>query len=599
MSYFGFNPIQQGKEFVSAAENPIGLGGRSDADFFDGAFTAPFRGLYAGVTQADQVAWAGVDAVASPIARAVNDTFGINDTSESFIKEQRKMAEQQVRALTPDRGTTGTAGQVLFSLAEIGGQAVAGSLAGGLPGAAATVGTLQGFSDYEKSMADGVDYGTAVEKALVTGSTSALGAVLPMSLGRRAGGILAESAGAALSIAGGRAGAIAAVGARAAPDIFYAAGTSVALGMAQRGLSAETLRRGGYEDMARQYDILDGHALATDAVLGIAFGGLGRFLNSRGENVPTRTVTSEEVSAALTTSSHLNYEVTVSPGVPVSVLSRNAHNNAMNKAMADVLTGHPVDVGALMDGAQFLQRTPRIDMASLSVREALGLVDEGITARTRETAELSELAAQVIPRGERQTLSREVNDLSYRATRAEAELQRLQEQPLTGSGRKLAEARKERQGELQRLTREIESLRTDITARQSRLADSSPGGRFHDARSALERRRQEMEQTEIQGLSLFSTPKPRSREQIQQDEMASAERLIRGADETANVETDIRTAERAVADNPDLQVHVVNPDDTITTVRASDLLEQANRDVENAKHDASLFEVAVSCFLRG
>lgn len=598
MSYFGFNPAQQNRELASAAENPLGSNRRSDADFFDGAFTAPFKGLYAGVTQADQVAWAGVDAVASPIARAVNETFGINDTSETFIKEQRRLAEQQVRALTPDRGTTGTAGQVLFSLAEIGGQAVAGSLAGGLPGAAATVGALQGFSDYEKSSADGVDYGTAVEKALVTGGTSALGAVLPMSLGLRAGGIVAEGAGAALS-AGGRVGAIAAAGARAAPDIFYAAGTSVALGMAQRGLSAETLRRGGYDDMARQYDILDGHALATDAVLGVAFGGLGRFINSRGENIPTRTVTSEEVSAALTTSSHLNYEVTVSPGVPVSVLSRNAHNNAMNKAMADVLAGHPVDVGALMDGAQFLQRTPRIDMASLSVREALGLVDEGITARTRETAELSELAAQVIPRGERQTLSREVNDLSYRATRAEAELQRLQEQPLTGSGRKLAEARKERQGELQRLTREIESLRTDITARQSRLADSSPGGRFHDARSALERRRQEMEQTEIQGLSLFSTPKPRSREQIQQDEMASAERLIRGADETANVETDIRTAERAVADNPDLQVHVVNPDDTITTVRASDLLEQANRDVENAKHDASLFEVAVSCFLRG
>lgn len=598
MSYFGFNPTQQNRELASAAENPIGSSSRSDADFFDGAFTAPFKGLYAGVTQADQVAWAGVDAVASPIARAVNETFGINDTSETFIKEQRRLAEQQVRALTPDRGTTGTAGQVLFSLAEIGGQAVAGSLAGGLPGAAATVGALQGFSDYEKSSADGVDYGTAVEKALVTGGTSALGAVLPMSLGLRAGGIVAEGAGAALS-AGGRVGAIAATGARAAPDIFYAAGTSVALGMAQRGLSAETLRRGGYDDMARQYDILDGHALATDAVLGVAFGGLGRFINSRGENIPTRTVTSDEVSAALTTSSHLNYEVTVSPGVPVSVLSRNAHNNAMNKAMADVLAGHPVDVGALMDGAQFLHRTPRIDMASLSVREALGLVDEGITTRTRETAELSELAAQVIPRGERQTLSREINDLSYRATRAEAELQRLQEQPLTGSGRRLAEARKERQGELQRLTREIESLRSDITARQSRLADSSPGGRFHDARSALERRRQEMEQTEIQGLSLFSTPKPRSREQIQQDEMASTERLIRGTDETANVETDIRTAERAVADNPELQVHVVNPDDTISTVRASDLLEQASRDVENAKHDASLFEVAVSCFLRG
>lgn len=35
--------------------------------------------------------------------------------------------------------------------------------------------------------------------------------------------------------------------------------------------------------MVRQYDVMDAQALATDAVLGLAFGGLGRFINSRGE----------------------------------------------------------------------------------------------------------------------------------------------------------------------------------------------------------------------------------------------------------------------------------------------------------------------------
>lgn len=597
MSYFGFNQAQQNRALATAAENPIGSA-RSDADFFDGAFTAPFKGLYAGVTQADQVAWAGVDTVVSPISQAVNDAFGVNDTSESFIKQQRKLAEQQVRALTPDAGTTGTAGQVLFSLAEVGGQAAGGTLLGGLPGAVATVGGLQGFSDYEKSRADGVDYGTAVEKALVTGGTAALGAVLPMSLGLRAGGAVAESFGAALTTGGTTVGAAAGAVARAAPDLFYSAGTNVAMGMAQRGLSAEILRRGGYEDMARQYDVFDNQALAVDAVLGIAFGGLGRFINSRGENAAVRNAEPTEIDAALTAGSHLNYEVTAAPGVPVNVLSRNAHASAMNKAMSDLLAGQSVDVGSVFSEAQFLQKAPRVNMASLSVREALGLIDEGVTARTRENAELSELAAQVIPRGERQALSREINDLSYRATKAEGELQRLQDESLIGSGRKLAQARKERQGELQRLTREIESLRSDITTRQSRLADSSPGGRSYDARSILERQRQDMEQTEAQGLSLFSTPKPRSREQIQQDEFASTEKMIRGAGESIRDDTDIRTAERAVIDNPDLQVHVVNPDDTTTVVKASDLLDEANRDLETAQHDASLFEVAVSCFLR-
>ncbi|MGP2869158.1 hypothetical protein ACTVMR_19125 [Serratia nevei] len=488
MSYFGFNQAQQNRELATAAENPIGSA-RSDADFFDGAFTAPFKGIYAGVTQADQVAWASVDAVVSPISRAVNDAFGVNDTSESFIKNQRKLAEQQVRALTPDAGTTGTAGQVLFSLAEVGGQAAAGTLLGGLPGAAATVGGLQGFSDYEKSRAEGVDYGTAVEKALVTGGTAALGAVLPMSLGLRAGGAVAEGVGAALTTGGTAAGAAAGAVARAAPDFLYSAGTNVVMGMAQRGLSAEILRRGGYEDMARQYDVFDNQALAVDAVLGIAFGGLGRFINSRGESVAVRSAEAAEIDAALTSSSHLNYEVTASPGVPVSVLSRNAHARAMDKAMTDALAGHPVDVGSLMDGAEFIQRRPRVDLASQEVRKAMGLPDAVI--------------------------------------------------------------------------RDTDAVRFD----------------------------------DVAGTNYLSTPKPRTRERIQQDEIAGAERAIRG-EESRATEADTLEAQRAISDNPDLQVHVVNPDDSTTMVRAADLMAEADRDVVNAQHDANLFDVAVSCFLR-
>lgn len=596
MSYFGLNQAQQNSALSTAAENPIGTA-RSDADFFDGALTAPFKGLYVGVTQADQAAWAGVDAVVSPLSQALNETLGVNDTSETFIKDQRRLAEQQVRRLTPDPGTTGTAGQVLFSLAEVGGQAAAGTLLGGLPGAAVTVGGLQGFSDYEKSHADGVDYGTAVEKALVTGGTAALGAVLPMSLGLRAGGVAAEGVGAALTAGGTAAGAVAGTVARAAPDLFYSAGTNVAMGMAQRGLSAELLRRGGYEDMARQYDAFDSQALAVDAVLGIAFGGMGRFINSRGENADVRNVEPAEVDAALTSSSHLNYEVTASPGVPVNVLSRNAHARAMNKAMSDVLSGNPVDVESILNGAEFLQKPPRVNLTSQAVREALGLVGEGTAARQLDNSQLADLAAQVLPRGERQALSGEINDLSYRLSRTETDLQRLQEEPLKGSGRKLAETRKERGEELQRLDREISSLRADLIDRQSRLAESSPGGRFYDARSELSRREQQQAEIESAGMSFFSTPKPRTREQIQQDEIASVERSIRG-DGSQAVERDALEAQRAITDNPELQVHVVNPDDSTTVVRAADLMAEADRDVANAQHDANLFDVAVSCFLR-
>lgn len=487
MSYFGFSPTQQNKQLAYAVEHPIGTGTLQDAAFFDGAGTAIFEGFWSGVRQADQVGWAALDTAISPVADAVSETFGVRDSSADFFKEQRKLAETRVRELTPDPGTTGTAGQVLFSLGQLGGQAIAGSLMGGPWSAAATVGTLQGFSDYEKSRADGVDYGTAVDKALVTGGTAALGAVLPMSLGLRAGGAVAEGVGAALSVGRGASGALAGAVARAAPDLFYSAGTNVAMGMAQRGLSAKILRRGGYEDMARQYDVMDAQALATDAVLGLAFGGLGRFINSRGEDVPVRRVSPEEIDAALTSSSHVNFEVTAAPGVPVSVLSRNAHAQAMNKAMTDVLAGEPVDVGALLEGAEFLQKMPRVNLASQSVRKALGLKGEATTAAEQ----------------------------------------------------------------------------------------------YH---------------ADIAGMSGLSTPKPRTVAQVRQDQLAAGEHQARGND-TAGDEYDFRHAERAVMENPDLEVHVVSHDDSVTAVRAADLLAQANKDVENAKHDAGLFDVAVSCFL--
>lgn len=124
----------------------------------------------------------------SPVAEAVSETFGVRDSSADFFKEQRKLAEKSVRELTPDPGTTGTAGQVLYSLGQIGGQAIAGSLMGGPWGAAATVGTLQGFSDYEKSRADGVDYGTAVDKALVTGGIRCGSPYVAGAAGRGRGG---------------------------------------------------------------------------------------------------------------------------------------------------------------------------------------------------------------------------------------------------------------------------------------------------------------------------------------------------------------------------------------------------------------------------
>lgn len=160
-----------------------------------------------------------------------------------------------------------------------------------------------------------------------------------MSLGLRAGGALAEGVAAQLARTGeSSVRRAAATAVRATPDIAYAAGTNIAFGMAQRGLTAKTLRDGGYSEMANQYDVLDRQAIAIDAVLGVAFGGVGRFINSR--RVYKRTKFSPvDIDAALAANAAHHAEIDIAPGVPINVLSRNSHIQALRKAMSDVSQG--------------------------------------------------------------------------------------------------------------------------------------------------------------------------------------------------------------------------------------------------------------------
>ncbi len=323
MSYFGLNPVNQNQQLDQAASNPVGSP-KNDVGFFDGSVSGAASGLYSGlVAKPDQLLWAGVDAVVSPIAQFVNDNTSFRDTSPEYIARQRELAASQVKRLTPDAATTGTAGQVLYGLFDMGSQAVVSTLAAGPAGAAAAVTSLQGFSEFERLRGEGVDYSTAQEVALVHGLTAGAGTVIPMSIGLRAGGALAEGVGAQLSRSalGNAAGTVV----RAAPDIAYAAGTNVAFGMAMRGSTASILRNNGYEDMASQYDVFDKQAMAIDAVLGLAFGGVGRFVNSRGENVRPPDFMPADVDAALAANAAHHAEFDIAPGIPVNVLSRDAH----------------------------------------------------------------------------------------------------------------------------------------------------------------------------------------------------------------------------------------------------------------------------------
>ncbi|HFI7460455.1 TPA: hypothetical protein ACGSBC_002411 [Escherichia coli] len=600
MSYFGLNPVNQNQQLDEAASNPAGF--NSDVGFFDNAVGAALSGLYSGlVAKPDQLLWAGMDKIVSPIAQFINENTSLNDTSVSYIAEQRKLAEQQVKRLTPDAATTGTAGQVLYGLFDMGGQAVVGTTLGGPVGGAAAVTSLQGFSEFERLTAQGVDFRTAQEAGLVQGITAGAGTLIPMSLGLRAGGALAEGVAAQLARTGeSSVRRAAATAVRATPDIAYAAGTNIAFGMAQRGLTAKTLRDGGYSEMANQYDVLDRQAIAIDAVLGVAFGGVGRFINSRGESTSTPNFSPVDIDAALAANAAHHAEIDIAPGVPINVLSRNSHIQALRKAMSDVSQGRPVDVASIVESASFSEIPGRKSLLSQAVNEALSSVDDGVTARAIENRLLEEQAAQLLSRGDRQVYQSEIaNSQRIIENLTEQRAQILAEEP-TGSGKALSRARSDKQARLRDIDQRIRQAQERLEFSRNALAPHEPGGQFFEARAELARRQQAESELNAQAVSFYKTAEVRTPDEVAPFEpgkiLQQTEQKMM-ADPAGDI--DLRIAEDSLLESPDMIITVLDDDGNPQSRSAREVLDEANRESEQAIQDSSLFDVAVACFLRG
>lgn len=600
MSYFGLNPVNQNQQLDEAASNPAGF--NSDVGFFDNAVGAALSGLYSGlVAKPDQLLWAGMDKIVSPIAQFVNENTSLNDISVSYIAEQRKLAEQQVKRLTPDAATTGTAGQVLYGLFDMGGQAVVGTTLGGPVGGAAAVTSLQGFSEFERLTAQGVDFRAAQEAGLVQGITAGAGTLIPMSLGLRAGGALAEGVAAQLARTGeSSVRRAAATAVRATPDIVYAAGTNIAFGMAQRGLTAKTLRDGGYSEMANQYDVLDRQAIAIDAVLGVAFGGVGRFINSRGESTSAPNFSPVDIDAALAANAAHHAEIDIAPGVPINVLSRNSHIQALRKAMSDVSQGRPVDVASIVESASFSEIPGRKSLLSQAVNEALSSVDDGVTARAIENRLLEEQAAQLLPRGDRQVYQSEIaNSQRIIENLTEQRAQILAEES-TGSGKALSRARSDKQARLRDIDQRIRQAQERLEFSRNALAPHEPGGQFFEARAELARRQQAESELNAQAVSFYKTAEVRTPDEVAPFEpgkiLQQTEQKMM-ADPAGDI--DLRIAEDSLLESPDMIITVLDDDGNPQSRSAREVLDEANRESEQAIQDSSLFDVAVACFLRG
>ncbi|WP_324030154.1 hypothetical protein GC087_07275 [Pantoea sp. JZ2] len=233
------------------------------------------------------------------------------------------------------------------------------------------------------------------------------------------------------------------VGARLATRLLSGVAINTSFGAANRFALGETLESSGYDELAKQYRVWDKQAMLVDGVLGATFGGVHHLTAQRADTALADTQST-------------------SPDTINTESPTTSANDA--PPVADTVPAQPE-----------------------------------ITYESR-MAELQQLSDQVLSRGDRKALSQQVYDLQYQHDQATAQLQQIKDTPLSGSGKALAQARAQRTAQVNELDMRIGLLKEQIDQRGATLADSSPGGRFYDARSDLSRIEQGLIPESMRGL---------------------------------------------------------------------------------------------------
>ena len=306
--------------------------------------------------------------------------YGGNWTNPSFEAPtapgaQPTLATEDIKKLQDwakvDPRTTGPAAQVAGSMAR--GLTImgAGSLLGGPVAGAGLLGATEGYNDFADSTAAGLDQNTALAKAGLTGGAAFAGAFLPMKVSGRlamglAGmGLEAEVAGnAALSRAlFGSARAAATMSSTIVGRYGTAMAVNTGFGIANRYLTSALLYNAGHVEMADQYKALDAQALASDAVLGLAFGGWGhveewmdhRTGTAKGELRPLERPDRATIQEAFDTRRQ-EMMARGAGGVPTDLHTAGLDAELQDRALLDLLKGrevqvHPEEAAAIVHGS--------------------------------------------------------------------------------------------------------------------------------------------------------------------------------------------------------------------------------------------------------
>ncbi|HFW3111640.1 TPA: hypothetical protein ACIBE2_001848 [Salmonella enterica subsp. diarizonae serovar 61:r:-] len=368
MSYIDPTPVELEREKRNAQLNPIVFD--DSPAWYSGLTSAVPEGIGAGVLKTGEGLLGFLEPGTDALSSAFN-AIGIKDNGPEWSHYLRNRLANYTARIAPDPYTTGAAGQLVYSLFSQAIPMVAGAYYGGPVGAAALSGVAEGVNTYDSDTLSGIDGGTAQDHALISGATVAAMSIVPFHAGKLkvAEPFLTNVADQAekwgWKQAANTVRSVLPHASSALDNIIGNAIGNSALGIASRGFSSDLLRAHGYDWMANQYEAYDKWAMASDVIMSLGFGHFSKLGMAIRDGIRQR-----DIDAALTAAQHVFSETDAAPGMPVNVMSRDAHAQALNKAWNDIMSGDPVDVEGLVAHAEFLPKTGA-DRLATGIREAM------------------------------------------------------------------------------------------------------------------------------------------------------------------------------------------------------------------------------------
>lgn len=412
---FALDPQGQRVAAETAAQNPYDPR-TADTGFFTGALYGTGMGIMRGGAAAARA----IDILASAPMAAYE---GLTGQEGRFLDDWYRSVDETVGNAvdfwTPNAAEVGAAGQILGGFSEM---ALPLAAMGGNPSALLGSAQVNTAADLAKQ---GVDATTATQVGLLQGAATAAGFQLPI-LGK---GLVSR--------------------------LLAGASGNLALNATAAYFTEKKLESEGYDAQAEQFNPADLKARIVDLLSGAAFGAIAHL---GAVHVPQRIK-----DAALTAENAQHFQQDTAPGEPQDLESYVAHQEAMEQATRQLLTGDPVSVPASMADANF---SPRADSAAPELPPEI----------TRLDRELEQGEPKALPKSISQTIEETSMPAETRAQmvemyRAAREVKPAFDQGVQEIAKQAGSPHEPQIADLKNVGRAVEKTLADYGGDASRLKD--------------------------------------------------------------------------------------------------------------------------------